>query len=179
MLGVVLAYFAGFLIFLARMPVPPERVQADGIVVLTGGEARLNAAVALLEKGAGNRLLISGVGLSTHKETLGRMAGGGPRFECCADVGYSAEDTYGNAEEAALWAREHGFKSLIIVTARYHMPRALREFADAMPEVRLIPFPVENRTLDMANWWRHRDTTILLQQEYIKYLGSVAMTALT
>lgn len=179
LLGVVLAYCAGFLIFLARMPPPPQSVTADGIVALTGGEARLETAVALLEKGAGKRLLISGVGLDTHKETLGRIAQGGPRFDCCADIGYSAEDTYGNAEETAEWAREHGFRSLIIVTARYHMPRALREFSDVMPEVSLIPYPVENRSVKVSGWWRHRDTTILLQQEYIKYLGSVAMTALT
>jgi uncharacterized SAM-binding protein YcdF (DUF218 family) len=178
-LGVLLAYFAGFLIFLARMPLTPQNVRADGIVVLTGGEARLGTAVQLLEQGAGKRLLISGVGLETQKVTLGRMAKGGPRFECCADVGYSAEDTFGNAEEAAGWAREHGFHSLIIVTARYHMPRALRESADAMPDVALVPYPVEIRGVDMGRWWQSRDTAVLLQQEYIKYLGSVAMTSLT
>ncbi len=178
-LGVVLAYFAGFMIFLARMPSPPQTVRADGIVALTGGEARLDTAVALLEKGAAKRLLISGVGLDTRKETLGRMARGKARFECCADVGYAAEDTFGNAEEAAEWTRQHGFRSLIIVTARYHMPRALREFSDAMPEVTLVPFPVENAAMDVDHWWRQRGTAILLQQEYIKYLGSVAMTALT
>ncbi len=178
-LGVLLTYFAGFLIFVARMPVKPQNVQADGIVVLTGGEARLGVAVQLLEQGAGKRLLISGVGLDTQKITLGRMARGGPRFDCCADVGYSAEDTFGNAAEAAGWAREHGFHSLIVVTARYHMLRALRESADAMPDVTLVPYPVEIRGVDMGHWWRSRDTAILLQQEYIKYLGSMAMTTLT
>jgi uncharacterized SAM-binding protein YcdF (DUF218 family) len=178
-LGVALAYLVGFLIFLGALPSQPVRPHADAIVALTGGNARLDTAVALLENKAGRRLLISGVDLETEKETLGRMAEGGPRFNCCADVGYTAEDTHGNAEEAAEWAREHKYKSLIIVTARYHMPRALREFADVMPDVALTPYPVENGSVDTDNWWRHPDTAILLQREYVKYLGSLAMTALT
>ena len=178
--GVLLVYLAGFLIFLARMPaVPAAPPHADAIVALTGGDARLDAAVALLEKGAGQRLLISGVGMETEKETLGRMAGGAARFACCADVGYAAYDTHGNAEEAADWARQHRFRSLIIVTARYHMPRALRELSDVMPEMTVTAYPVENGSVDMASWWLHRDTALLLQREYIKYLGAMAMTAIS
>ena len=177
--GVILAavnvYLAGFLLFVTRLPQAPAAARADGIVALTGGGARLDTAVALLEHGAAKRLLISGVDMETRKETLGRMAEGGARFDCCADIGYSAEDTHGNAEEAAEWAREHKFNSLVIVTARYHMPRAMREFSATMPGVALTAWPVES--VDVANWWRHRDTAVLLQREYIKYLGSVAVTA--
>ena len=176
---VLLVYLAGFLLFLARLPETPDTVRADGIVALTGGHARLDTAVALLEHGAGKRLLVSGVDMETQKETLGRMAEGGPRFDCCADIGYSAEDTHGNAEEAAEWARENSFKSLIIVTARYHMPRAMREFSAAMPDVVMTAYPVENGSVDVKTWWQHRDTAVLLQREYIKYLGSLAMTSLT
>ena len=50
-------------------------------------------------------LLVSGVAQETTKETVGKMSDGGPRFACCADIGYAAEDTHGNAEEAANWAR--------------------------------------------------------------------------
>jgi uncharacterized SAM-binding protein YcdF (DUF218 family) len=174
-LAVLIVYMAGFLIFLSRLPSPPQSAHAEGIVALTGGGARLDTAVALLEQGAAKRLLISGVDMETEKETLGRMAEGGPRFDCCADIGYSAEDTHGNAEEAAEWVAEHKFGSLIIVTARYHMPRALREFRAAMPDIALTAWPVDS--VDVGNWWRHRDTAVLLQREYIKYLGSVAVTS--
>jgi uncharacterized SAM-binding protein YcdF (DUF218 family) len=171
---VLAVYVAGFLVFLANLPSVPEHPVADGIVALTGGDARLDMAVALLERGAGKRLLISGVDPDTDKGTLGRMSAGGPRFACCADLGYAAEDTRGNAEETAEWAREHGFRSVIVVTARYHMPRALEEFAHVMPGVTLIAYPVENGSVDVAAWWRHKGTAILLQREYMKYLASVA-----
>jgi uncharacterized SAM-binding protein YcdF (DUF218 family) len=177
--AVLLVYLAGFLVFLAHLPVTPAAAHADGIVALTGGDARLDTAVALLEHGAAQRLLVSGVEMETQKETIGHIAEGGARFNCCADIGYAAEDTHGNAEEAAEWVRDHKFKSLIIVTSRYHMPRALREFAFALPGVTLIPYPVENGSVDVTGWWRHRDTAVLLQREYIKYLGSLAVTSLT
>ena len=171
---VLAVYVAGFLFFIANLPSAPVNPKADGIVALTGGDARLDTAVALLEKGAGKRLLISGVDPETDKETLGRMSNGGRRFACCADLGYAAEDTRGNADEAAEWVREHDFRSLIVVTARYHMPRALQEFAHARPGVTLIAYPVENGSVDISAWWRHKDTAILLQREYMKYLASLA-----
>src|SRR3569833_2344100 len=90
---VLAIYMAGFLLFLYRLPVAPAGPHADAIVALTGGDARLDAAVALLEQGAGQRLLISGVDPDTDKDTLARMSAGGPRFKCCADLGYAAEDT--------------------------------------------------------------------------------------
>ena len=59
------------------------------------------------------------------------------------------------------------------------MPRALREFSDVMPEMTVTAYPVENGSVDMASWWLHRDTALLLQREYIKYLGAMAMTAIS
>ncbi len=125
----LLAYAIGFVLFVSNLPVAPaEMPRADGIVVLTGGDERLETAVSMLEGGVAERLLVSGTALSVTKKTVGKISGGGPRFDCCADIGYAAEDTHGNAEEAASWAREHKFNSLILVTGRHHMPRTIKEF---------------------------------------------------
>ena len=174
----LLAYAVGFLVFLTRLPDAPAHPHADGIVALTGGDARLDTAVALLEHGAGKRLLISGVAPDTEKETLGHMSDGGPRFACCADLGYAAEDTRGNAEEAADWARGNGFHTLTIVTARYHMPRALEEIHAAMPEATLLAYPVEQGSIALKDWWRHPRTVALLHREYFKFLASLATAKL-
>ena len=104
--GLLAIYVAGFLLFVATLPSRPSRpLEADGIVALTGGNARVDAAVALFEGGTGKRLLISGVNKESSKEEIKRLSEGGRRFDCCADIGYAAEDTYGNAEEAAAWAK--------------------------------------------------------------------------
>ena len=176
MILVALTYALSFLLFVSLLPRTPTQVpQADGIVALTGGGERLDTAAALLDKGAGRRLLISGVDIATTRATLKEMVHGGRRFDCCADIGYAAQDTHGNAVEAADWARGHNFKSLVIVTARYHMPRALNEFGRVLPGVRLAPYPVDQGRIDLSGWWRHSQTTLLLHREYMKYLASVVM----
>jgi uncharacterized SAM-binding protein YcdF (DUF218 family) len=170
-------YAAGFLLFVATLPKrPTQMLKADGIVALTGGDARLGAAVALLEGGTGKRLLISGVNKASTKAQLRHLANGGRRFDCCADIGYAAEDTYGNAEEAAAWTKAHHFKSLIVVTASYHMPRSLRLFHALMPDAKLIAYPVEPSGVDTQAWWRP-GTLHLLHNEYLKYVASLIMTA--
>lgn len=171
-----LVYAGGFLFFVLTLPpAEPKIRRADGIVALTGGDERLDKAVALLERGAAKRLLITGVFNATTKSELKRLSQGGSRFDCCADIGYSASDTHGNAEEAAQWAHMHGYRSVIVVTARYHMPRSLTEFKAAMPDVKLIAYPVE--PIEMDGWWREARRINQLHGEYAKYLASLVMTS--
>ena len=173
----VAAYGAGFLVFVASLPKkPPGPLTGDAIVALTGGEARLDAAVALFEGGAGQRLLISGVNNSTTKAELKILNHGGARFDCCADLGREALDTHGNAIEAAHWAIAHHYKSLILVTAAYHMPRSLAEFSGAMPDMKVMPYPIEPADVDLAAWWRP-GTIRLLHGEYARYLASLVTTS--
>ena len=83
----LLGYAIGFVLFVGNLPIAPTAVpRADGIVALTGGDDRLNTAVSMLEHGVAQRLLVSGASLSITKETVGNISGGGPRFECCADI---------------------------------------------------------------------------------------------
>jgi uncharacterized SAM-binding protein YcdF (DUF218 family) len=177
MAGLAILYAAGFVLFVLTLPhakSPDQR--ADGIVALTGGNARVDAAVALLERGAGRRLLITGVHPTTTKAELRLLSHGGHRFDCCTDLGHAAADTRGNAEEAAVWAREHRYKSLIVVTASYHMPRSMAEFEAAMPRERLVAYPVEPANVDLAGWWHDPATLHLLHNEYAKYLASFVTT---
>jgi uncharacterized SAM-binding protein YcdF (DUF218 family) len=174
--ALVLLYVAGFALFVATLPSKPTQApEADAIVTLTGGDARLRAAVDLFEQGTGKRLLITGVNKTSTKDELQRRAKGRARFACCADLGYAAEDTYGNAVEAADWTASHHYKSLILVTASYHMPRSLRLFHSLMPGVRLVPYPVEPEGVNLSAWWRP-GTLHLLHNEYLKYLASFVMT---
>lgn len=173
-------YLGGFGVFIWSLPsTPPRLVHADGIVALTGGDSRLDAAVALLEEGGGKRLLISGVYPTITKADLKRLVHGGRRFDCCVDLGFAATSTRGNAAEAAGWAHTHGYRSLIVVTANYHMPRSLHEFAAEMPGVKLLPYPVQQDNVDVATWWSDVHTLRVLHLEYAKYLGSLFFSALT
>jgi len=173
----IAVYFAGFAAFVTDLPASaPTTVRADAIATLTGGEDRLDKAVALFERGVGRRLLITGVHPFMTKDRLRRLVHGGRRFDCCADLGFSATNTHGNAVEAAAWVRAHGYRSLVIVTANYHMPRSLAEFSAAMPGIRLVPYPVPEILSD-RNWWLDPGAMRTLQFEYAKYLGAVALTS--
>jgi uncharacterized SAM-binding protein YcdF (DUF218 family) len=171
-----IGYVAGFFLFVNDVTAPaPKPHRADAIVALTGGELRIDRAAALLEQGLGKRLLITGVDLSATKADLKRVAHGKRRFDCCADLGFMAADTRGNAQETADWVLTHDYKSIIVVTANYHMPRTLIEFSTAMPNVALEPYPVEPLDVDFTHWWRDPHTLKLLNSEYAKYLASAAM----
>lgn len=171
-LGLVL-YAAGFGFFVATLPRPANAgasVKADAIVALTGEGDRLSPAVALLEQGSGQRLLITGVNKLTTKRELKALLHGGGAFDCCADLGFAAADTRGNAEEAAQWAADHRYSTLIVVTAAYHMPRSLLEFGERMPNVTLVPFAVPGDTPNATLWQNARR----LHGEYAKFLASLA-----
>jgi uncharacterized SAM-binding protein YcdF (DUF218 family) len=168
-------YLVGFALFVAKLPTAaPRAVHADAVVALTGREDRLDTAVALFEHGVGRRLLITGVYPYMTKALLKPLLHGGARFDCCVDLGFAATNTHGNAMETAGWAREHGYHSLVVVTANYHMPRSLEEFSAAMPGVKLVPFPV-TEIATSRRWWLDPGAIRTLQYEYAKFLGSVAI----
>ena len=73
---------------------------------------------------------------------------------------------------ARCWARERGFKSLIVVTSNYHMPRAILELSHAMPDIALIPFAVVGERWRDEPWWTSGATLRLLLSEYAKYVAA-------
>src|SRR5262249_40912490 len=143
---------------------------ADGIVALTGGADRISDALELLASGRARRLLITGVNQTTHPSALSASL---PRtaqlLACCIDLDRNALNTVGNALEAARWVRLHNFRSIIVVTSSYHMPRTLMELRRVLPDTELISYPVIARDLDLDQWWRHPSTVKLLVFEYAKY----------
>jgi uncharacterized SAM-binding protein YcdF (DUF218 family) len=168
---------AGFLAFTAMIERRESRlpVRADGIVALTGGEARIDEAVKLLSEGAGRRLFISGVHERTTRNALQRKTPGFDKlFSCCIDLGRSARDTIGNAQETREWVEGRGFRSIIIVTSSYHMPRSLIELRRAMPDVELIAYPVVSSGFHIERWWMHPQSARLLVSEYVKLIPAAA-----
>ncbi|MGY8661464.1 YdcF family protein [Bradyrhizobium sp. UFLA05-109] len=166
---------AGFVAFLSQLrgaELAPDR-KADGIVVLTGGSSRVSDAMELLAAGFGQRLLISGVHPTSTVSDISRTLPENQSYmRCCVDLDRSAVSTRGNAAEARRWAHERGFKSLIVVTSNYHMPRALVEFSHAMPEIALIPFAVVGDKWREEPWWTSSSTLRLLLSEYVKYVAA-------
>ena len=176
-LALLLGWAAGLAWFIRiadqAEPAPPR---ADGIVALTGGAERVETALRLLSAGRAEWLLVSGIGPGSDLAALARRSGVDaaaltPRVE----LGRQATSTRGNAIETEAWVRSKGIHSLIVVTAWYHMPRALTELARAMPGVVLYPVPVEPEGSHVPAL----ATARLLAEEYTKYLAArLDLTAL-
>jgi uncharacterized SAM-binding protein YcdF (DUF218 family) len=173
LLGLCFLWLAGFAIFLIAVftssppnPLPP----ADGIVVLTGGNDRVSEAMALLASRQAPRLLISGAGRGTYLGDFTRDdATAATQYAASITIGHMAGTTYGNAVETARWVAAHHMHTLIIVTADYHMPRALQEMQAALPaDVTLIAYPVRPPAMRKL---LSLPTLRLLAGEYTKYLA--------
>lgn len=164
----VLLLGLGFLWFdvVARQAAAPPP-HADGIVVLTGGADRVNTALRLLQAGGSDRLLVSGVAHGAGLHDLGRHLDFDPAsLASQVTLGHAATSTFGNAAETAAWVRDNAIQSLVVVTAGYHMPRALLEFGRTMPTVALYPYPVASPAMHDTGQLR------LMGWEYLKFLAA-------
>ena len=146
------------------MPAPKPVQKLDAIVVLTGGSNRLDAGFNLLEQGFGKKLFISGVGRGLDVKHLLKRWKAEPQsqLDCCVVLGFEADNTVGNAVETAEWLHKEGFHSIYLVTANYHIRRALLEFGRLAPDVVITPFPVIPDRSDMS----------LIMREYTKYIAA-------
>lgn len=172
-------WLAGFLWFTGEVASlqPPANPRAAAIVVLTGGGGRVEEGLKLLAAGNARKLLVSGVHPEVDKAEL--LERGGVPVDaklaaCCIALGYAAGSTEGNATEAGDWAAREHIPSLIVVTASYHLPRALLEFHRVLPKVELVPYPLPRGNVAVNSWWQSGSTARLLIVEYAKYTAALA-----
>lgn len=172
LVGGFVAFSGGFILFYEHVASmrAPANPKADAIVVLTGGYQRVDQGVQLLANGSAKRLLISGVNPATsgnHIRVLTRSSA--DLFDCCVDIGHDAMDTAGNAAETARWIKAHQFRTVLLVTNNYHMPRSLAELRRADDHSTFIPYPVE-KGLAFGDLMANPLLIRTLGSEYVKYL---------
>jgi uncharacterized SAM-binding protein YcdF (DUF218 family) len=161
--------FGWFLHAATRSVDPPA--SADGIVALTGGADRVETALHLLAGGRARALLLSGIGGGAELPNLAHRAGLDPApLMARVTLGRQATTTRGNAVETASWARQNDIRTLMVVTAGYHMPRAMTELSRALPDVRLFPVPVMPPAMQGPVGLRDITTLRLMAEEYGKWL---------
>jgi uncharacterized SAM-binding protein YcdF (DUF218 family) len=143
----ILLWAGGYIVFagtVANMMEPKTFQKTDTIIALTGGTNRVTRALDLLAEGKSPYLLISGVNKDVKlKELLTLWDYQNKNLPTKAiTLGFNAGNTLENAIEARDWVRGHNANQIRLVTANYHMPRALLEFHHAIPEASIIPNPV-------------------------------------
>lgn len=175
-----LIWAAGLAWFIRQIPAPmpvESAVTADAIVVLTGGKGRLEHGFELLAAGMGKALFISGAGKSVTRADLVLRAPPGiinyvrAMPEDRIALGSSAENTIGNAEETARWVAARRAGSILLVTSNYHMPRAIREFKELMPQLTILPAAVFPDDFSLDGWWKRDGERAMILSEYHKLLA--------
>lgn len=167
----VILWGVGFAVYLVSIfnTAPPNPLPAaDGIVVLTGGDDRISTALALLQRRAAPLLLISGAGKGTYLgDFTADNRNAATLYADAITLGHDATTTHQNGEETAVWAKAHHLHVLIVVTADYQMARALLEIQRALPQARLIAYPVSPPAMRGPFTGQ---TLLMLADEYSKYL---------
>ena len=106
-------------------------MRADAIVVLGGRANRLPVGVALARAGVAPALLVF--------NSDGSLVEAPCEITCVRPDPYS---TRGEAATTARLARERGWRSLVVVTSSYHVPRARHIFRRAFEgELTMVPAP--------------------------------------
>jgi uncharacterized SAM-binding protein YcdF (DUF218 family) len=126
--------------------------KAEAIIVLTGGNGRVNAGLNLLSDKIAPKLFISGVHKGTKKSDIfaSWKTPKNPKL-CCIELGYEATNTSENALEVQKWVTANNIQKLILVTSRYHMPRAYLEISRSLPSNTQI-FQYSTDSSDFQAW---------------------------
>ena len=131
----VIAWALGFVWFATSLPTPKPASMTDAIVVPTGGNGRIQRGLELLEKGAAEQMLVTGVDIDVRPgEFMAEYKVDAATMDCCITLGFSALDTRGNARETAEWIARQEYTSLRLVTSDWHMRRTAIELADRLPD---------------------------------------------
>ena len=166
-------------LFVRHMPTEPlpASVNAEAIIVLTGGNGRVERGLAMLAEGAAPVLFVSGVGeKTTTRELLAEHASPAIRkriAETHAELvlGHYARTTVGNASEVAEFLKPRDLHRIRLVTATYHMARATHEFMQSDPSLTILPDPVLPEGFERHRWWEHANARRLVFSEFYKSLA--------
>ena len=157
----LLGWMLGFVWFAIFLPQPLDGRRTDAIVVLTGGAGRIDRGLALLQEGAAERMLISGVDRSVRPSELAARYKTPERlFSCCITLGREAIDTRSNGIETARWLERRDFKTVRLITTDWHMRRSALELRQALP----------GRVTIVYDAVPSRPSLTMLMREYNKYL---------
>ena len=152
--------------------------ESTNIVILTGGTNRIKDGLKIIKdfnnpKKLNYKILVSGTGNGFTKSSLKKKLG--PNFnpqliQCCIDLDSVSKNTLTNASETFKWTSKNGIKEFILITSNYHMPRAILEFENVMPNLKIYTYAITPKKHDIENWLSSYQTFSLVFTEYCKFI---------
>ena len=153
-------------------------IESPNIVILTGGANRIKDGLKIIQdfknsKNINYKILVSGTGMGFTKSSLKKKLG--PNFnsqliQCCIDLDGVSKNTLTNASETFKWTNKNDIKEFILITSNYHMPRAILEFKNVMPNLKIYTYAITPKKHDIENWLSSYQTFSLVFTEYCKFI---------
>jgi uncharacterized SAM-binding protein YcdF (DUF218 family) len=172
-------WIGGLIWFVRTMPHSQDWVsQTDAVVVLTGGDHRIDTGIDLLSKGLGKKLFISGVHQDVKIDAFIKSKKLPKEWADLIELGYQSTNTLENAKETAEWVKSKNLSSIRLVTSNYHLRRSYLEFKTYLPYTKIILHPVETSKLANENWWE-KNNFLFITREYNKYLEAFVRYCIT
>ena len=153
--------------------------KASNVVILTGGSNRIRDGLKIINNFDNSaimsiKLLISGTGEGFTTSNVRKLLPKKQYIElfikCCVKLDNKSQNTYSNAIETFKWAKKNNIRTFILITSNYHMPRAILEFKEKMPDFKIISHPITPKRLNIDNWMLSFETFSLVFIEYSKFL---------
>ncbi|MEI8295405.1 MAG: YdcF family protein [Alphaproteobacteria bacterium] len=167
LLVIFVCWLIGIVRYICLIPILPSEVKADAIVVFTGGANRVRTGGLLLQQNRGEYLLVSGVYPRVQQREIFDSLSLDPER---ITLDYQAHNTLNNVLKTKEWIERNGFHSIYLVTAHYHLPRAILLLKRELPSVDIIAYPVITREFKQPYWWFQPDTMLKFLREYHKFL---------
>ena len=152
--------------------------EATNIVILTGGSNRIKGSLNILNNFNKSdlkniKLLISGTGKGFTKLIVNKILSKKDDFhsfiKCCVELDSKSKNTYSNAIQTREWVNKNNINQFILITSNYHMPRALLELKNQMPNIKIFGYPINPSKHEIKNWIYSFETFSLVFIEYSKF----------
>ncbi|MDH6373276.1 uncharacterized SAM-binding protein YcdF (DUF218 family) [Paenibacillus sp. PastF-3] len=168
----ILLFF--FLLIGIYLPIHQSPQPSDAIIVLSGGQGRVEKAAELYKAGYAPYII-----LSNAKEITSRS---GDMLQTALNLGIpqdaiytenAAESTYQNAEFTLPIMKEHDLQSAIVVSSDFHMRRVKllydRVYKKSEIELTYVGSP---SGYNAKRWWSDRNSRETTFNEYAKMIGN-------
>jgi uncharacterized SAM-binding protein YcdF (DUF218 family) len=164
----------------------PDKV--DAIVVLNGRDTERSLAVVDLYKGGYAKLIILAQGSKQPgcNEFWKRVSKNFDRklfFQRAIEamgipensfklIGDGVSSTYDEAKATKRFATENGYKSVLLVTSKWHSKRAYLTFKSALKNdgINVIAYPSKYDTFNPDAWWKNEIDAEEVFGEYIRLI---------
>ncbi|MEK4239196.1 YdcF family protein [Paenibacillus sp. FSL H7-0714] len=151
---------------------PPK--QSDVIIVLSGGQGRVEKAAELYKAGYAPYVILSNAKEATSKS--GDMVQTALALGIPQDVIYTenaADSTYQNAEYTLPIMKEYSFKSAIVVSSDFHMRRVKFLFGRVYKKSEIeLTYEGSASGYNAKRWWSDRKSRETTFNEYVKMIGN-------